>query len=465
MFMRKWAEHVRRVAGMFLFIGISVQIVLGIFWMCANLSGFQEFGDSYEYMAASRNFLCDEYIGILYPVLIAGARGVEGLLSIPLSAVLYVVQIAGGFFAGFYLLGVLLPWGRLWRIWGSLGLLTIPMVMQCHMAVLPVSLVISCMLVMLGLAADTLKSGDGIRAISYVRMVPFWLAAGLLMPEYELLAGVPVLVILAFSLIGMIHKKQKAWKSFWYGFAVTLAGAGMVLAMGSLTRTPGSLGRMEKSLSAAAVSRFVWPWFLEHLSTWPGEIQEVMNMDDAIQISWYADHVTDMFGPLVEKAYGSTEAKRLYREMAFSSFRMHTKDILREVSFDATSYLFAPFRLGQKLNGYGNESYSGRNYEIMKEHTPALTGWYMGYGSWWFLTGILAAAAAGLCMLGAGKWRPGRFLVLFGTFVSVLTAYYVLRGAGMMDYKHAGVITTGWYLLMMAVMETSTNKSLEEESV
>lgn len=81
--MQKACRALAETAGRFLFIGISVQIVLGICWMIRSFGIFPEFGDSYLWLAAAGTFVCDDYMGIGYPLFLMLAKGIEAVSSIP----------------------------------------------------------------------------------------------------------------------------------------------------------------------------------------------------------------------------------------------------------------------------------------------------------------------------------------------------------------------------------------------
>ena len=74
--MQKAVGRISALLSRIIFIGMSIQIVLGIVWMCGNFLYFQDFGESAFYVSVSKNFFCDEYTGILYPVDLLLARGI-----------------------------------------------------------------------------------------------------------------------------------------------------------------------------------------------------------------------------------------------------------------------------------------------------------------------------------------------------------------------------------------------------
>ena len=91
--MQKARRALAQIAGRFLFIGISVQIVLGICWMIRAFGIFPEFGDSYLWLRAADTLVCDDYMGIGYPLFLMLAKGIESISSIPYPFFVYTVQI------------------------------------------------------------------------------------------------------------------------------------------------------------------------------------------------------------------------------------------------------------------------------------------------------------------------------------------------------------------------------------
>lgn len=503
-------KQIQRVISGIFFIGISVQIVLGCFWLLGNFGGFQQFADSYSLINVSKSFLCDEYTGILYPVLIMLARGVEKLFSLHYYYVLYLVQLVVACYAAHRFLwacavtirrfgskirtlkaletegqntavqqsmavpDILIKQIKMdgkqtglqagqhksrlfWDIWGTMCLLTIPSAMQCHLAVLPNSLTLSFFMVMISYVLEASGTPAGLQAIALVKMMPLWLVTTLLMPEYKILSAVPVLCLFICNVV----KFWKQNKRKLLRLAVILAVfAGIILAVGRLIQVPGSHGKMRGTISAVAVRRLVWPWFTENYNFWPEQIREIMDEGQSQEISWYADYVTDRFGPMVEQAVGLKEAQILYRKMARTALSIHTRDIAKELIQDAVSYTVSPFMLNRALRGYGNTSYSGRNYEIMKNNTPGLTRIYVWYGNWWFCAGLilslLSLPAAWLCRRGAdGKTRQraaGGTIFLLAAASAGMVIWYTLSGAGIMDYKNTVFITILWYSWMLKSM-------------
>lgn len=491
--MNRLRKSIRGVAGGLFFIGMSIQIILGITWIAANFGGFQEFGESCFYVEVSKSFLTDEYYGILYPAVILLARGVEKITGLAYYRLLYLIQLTAACYAAHRFLGAFAlrktarekgqgravrGEARLRDIWGTLCLLTIPMAAQCHLAVLPHSLTTSLFLLMLSygleaagsrpeLPSGEMQSGNG---VALIKMLILWPAVSLLMPEYRYLAGVPVLCVLAYSIPGLWkHDRRRLM----YHTVMVLIFAVVVTASVQFTHIPGAYGRMHKSLAGALAGRCAWPNFRENYAAWPEEVRRIMSEEDAVDFSRNADGVRekDKFGPRIEAAVGVKQAKRLFWQTAAAAFQIRTKDILVKTSLDALSYAAAPAMLEWQLAGYGYDSYAGRNYEIMKNRTPGLTRYYVAYGNWWYAVGTVLALAVLLGRrIGNGKRKAEtktalvRPLALLLLTAAVMVSYYSLSGAGIMDYKNSIFITILWYVLMLrsaGIRNGSTGKEQE----
>lgn len=123
---RKWTADLKAVLKSILFIGFSVQIVLGVCWMCCNFAHVQNFpaADSALY------------------------RGLYRLVG-ECAPVMYLLQLAVAFGVNYFFLQSLKPVKGWFAVWRALALLTFPFAMQCHLVLQPHSLVGSLFLGML----------------------------------------------------------------------------------------------------------------------------------------------------------------------------------------------------------------------------------------------------------------------------------------------------------------------------
>lgn len=456
--MQKVCKALGAVVGKVLFVGFVVQIVLGICWMVMNFPYIQNFGESALYVEISKTLICDEYEGILYPVLILLARGIEEIFPIPYHCIMYLLQLSVAFTAGYRFLKVVGLKGKAQRIFGAFALLTFPMAMQCHLAVLPDSLVASCMLLLLTFGLQILLGGQSFSATEFAKVLTFWLLTALLQPEYLYLGAVPVAVLLMYGI-------AKAWKNsakrILYYVILIGAFAGMILSVESLTQVEGYYGRTHRSLNSALASRFTWSRVCREYELWPEEVKQCLTWEEALHIDYYADHMDRILGRTLEAKLGVERAEELLGEIARIGWRQHRHIILHDIGWDVVGYTVSPMVIQRQLMGKAYDSYTGRNYDIMRAETPLIATYYLNYGCWWFAVGFVVVIFVQLLILLHEKrsfWKAGMVTALFGWMLTVcgVVVYYTMRGAGMMDYKKGLLVTLLWIVWMVRYAGTSS---------
>lgn len=463
----KGLQHILAVLRSMIFIGISIQIVLGLIWMCSAFPAFQEFGESYLYVEISKTLVCDEYTGILYPLLLGAARGVEWLLRIPYYMVMYPVQLFLALYAGCKFLNALGAPNKYWRLWGSLGLVTIPMAMQNHMAILPQSFVGSLLLLQLSiLIYDSRGRGEkGLRPLAQMSLL--WLLCALLLPEYLFLGGIIPFCCLA---RGLAKDRRESRRRLWHKALFILAFGGMAAGILNLTQVEGSYGRVHKSLSATLYSRIGWSSISDTLQRWPEGMLDIVGLERARATAQGADNIARILGPALEETVGEEGAKAYFRAAARQAWEYDYRRILHEIAWDAAGYTVSPIVLQLQLTGRGYDSYSGANYDIMRSNRPELTAAYVDYSCWWFAVG-LGLMALWLCgcflhvtLFGeqksggrktASAWgylqQPLGVLVPCAVLGGCVTLWYTMSGGGMMDYKNSILINYLWTAGLMAL--------------
>lgn len=443
--MQKACRHILAVAGRIIFIGVSIQIVLGILWIFRNFLNFQQFGESALYVQISKNFLCDEYTGILYPVILMLTRGVGDILHIPYYLVVYLVQLLFACYAAHRFVQKIHRTGRGMDLWCTFAMLTIPMALQCHLAILPHSLTSSFALLELSFAWEAICGEQQICAVQLVKTAPFWLLCTLLMPEFLYLGAIPIILVLVFSLF---QKENRKARQIFYHVAVICAFAGIIVSVGRLTRTDGSLGRAQKSVSASAASRFAWSSLMDYYDEWPQEMKNAVDYGKLMECAFYPDNMARVLEPLAEKTLGVEQAQEFFWQISKTAWTNNRRDILHEMAWDAASYAVSPLTLQLQLKGRGYDSSSGRNYEIMRQNAPVLTRQYVNYSCWWFgVSLVLLVAAALACGICKRKKITKQFLyscILCVMSAAFLIAWYTLQGAGIMDYKNAILVNLLW---------------------
>ncbi len=459
--MKKAAVWVLKLLKSVIFIGFGIQTVLGIVWMCRNFMSFQEFGESAVYAQSSRNFIFDEYTGVLYPVFLLLAEGVEAVIRLPYYCVLYAVQLGAAFVSAWLFLREIVfrreeskkSRTKLWCIFGSLAVVTLPAAMQCHLAVLPNSLASSFFLLEL-LSGFMLMRG---KKESFLTMPVFWMLCTLLMPEYLVIGIVPVMFVLLYLLAAKKGIRQAG---------ILLAGiavaAGLSVGIQTLTGEQGYYGRVEKSPAFAAARRFAWTNLMDTYGEWPEEVRSAVDYGAVKESSFYPANMESIFGSLMEEALGREQAQEFFWELAGIGWEGNRREILHDIAWDGFGYVFSPIALQMQLTGRGYDAYSGRNYEIMRNDTPVLSRIYMDYGCWWFGAALCLTVVLQLmlwCFLGKRPVKRAVWAVLLPVISCGAAAFwYTMRGAGMMDYKLTVFINCLWSLWSFAVCCNGTEE-------
>lgn len=455
--MKKVGKALFNVLEKVLLIGFGVQIILGFCWMVMNFPEVPEFGETLRYLEASESIIKNGYRGILYPVLIVMTQGMERLVHIPYYCFLYLLQLVAAFGAAYRLLDAVGVKGRYRLCYGSLAMLTVPMAMQCHMAVLPDSLGASFWLLEWAYAILVLREQDSIKVGNIIKLGVCYALGVCLLPEFFFTGVLPVLAVL-------VREGVSLWKCSEKRAILRLVAISFFFFAGmSFVAHAGAVD--QRSTGSIMASRFAWSYVLEDYEYWREEIGEYMPLEKIRSVAGYADSMDRIVAEQLVANVGEERAEELLLSMAKASFGRHTKENLKEILWDVYGYGFAPWVLREQLDGKGYEAYSGRNYEIMGMHTPRLAGIYMNYGSYLFVVGVFLAAASWLLSWNqnGGRWVEGEavrkrmlsgnmaILLILGALGPVL--YYSMQGAGMMDYKKTICVTLFWIVWVFRCTE------------
>lgn len=428
--MKKAAGHISVILRGILFIGFSIQIVLGIIWMCFNFAHLQEFSETR---------------GILY-------RGFRSLTG-ERFWILYLLQLGLGGYAAHRFLNKIYPMDFPKSIWGSLVLLTFPMAMQCHLAVSPYSFVSSLFLLELSAAAAVVRERDGNTVTEFAVGGLCWLLLALLLPEYFILGAVPLLLAFLFGFPGFRGQLRKM------GLTALLLAAygGMIMGIGALAGETNQLPDRE-TIAFSLFDRMTWPTLWVDHDGWPEEVRAAVD-DYVWSVSQYAGDMQRVIRPLLQESLDDEQAVKYYLEMAATSWRMHAPMIIRQVGGDFLGYSVTPLILPMQLKGEAYASYSGRNYEIMFLQSPVLTKYYVNYSCWWFAAMLILALAFLLIRTAEHSVRHQRrdlaAVLLCFSGAAAVAAAYTMRGAGMMDYKCTVAVNLLWLAAVLQIMRKS----------
>lgn len=425
-------------------IGCSLQIALGIVWMCRNIACVQDFAP------VERG---------VYPLLLRALGGFPPLV--------YVIQIMAALGAGMRLLrlGIKGEKREPEALWGSLVLLTLPMAMQCHLALLPYSLVCSAGLLQLSFFVGLTKAErQGKRAFwgGLAGIAACWPVQALLLPEYLLLGAAPTVFMLLSASIKAAERKKMSEtggsrrkgfvKKILLPFAVgLLLGIGLLPIAVSHSDTENNLFGIEWLLA----KRVCWPTLWVDSDGLPDRIWETAG-EVLWESTYYPENMEKYFGAALRESLSAEEAKPLLGEMIESAWAVHYPMIIRQVGWDVLAYGATPVILPLQLAGESYESHSGRNYEIMRNEAPVFTKYYVDYCCRWFAAALVLALVFGAVRLVSGEKIRGRCeaavpaVVLLSAGGAVF--WYTLQGSGIMDYKYTVFINEMWLIGCLMIM-------------
>lgn len=382
-----------------LYILMGVQIVLGCAWLVSNFGTEQPFRENI-------------------------------VSSVPMEAVC-ILQLSLAAIAVWYVLGQFgFQKNKYLKGYMCAFLLTIPYLLQMHMARLIWSVSLSVFLWLFGLMLETMKRGLSKKRT--VRLVAAYALYGVVCPDGLWLGGILLLAVFFFS-----------GKNVRFGFATVLMAGVIFTANRGLNDAFPELRSVyrENNIGMAVISRFVWPNFGRNYYFWTEEIKDVLSEEEAVEISMRSDLVKEVFYSRLESAYGRKKAVKLCLGMGARCLKDRTRENMLEIGRDLKDYFLLPFTIGRNLKGEG-VSLTAWNYGKMRIHTPILTKYYYRYGVFelpFLLLGsflIWGFQKNG----GGGQWK-----FLFFT-VALFTVWYTMRSNFPIDYKMALPILFCWYL-------------------
>lgn len=300
------------------------------------------------------------------------------------------LQLGIALLTGTVFLQKLQPAGIPFALWRGMALLTFPFALQCHLALQP----------------------------------------------YSLMGSLFLLMLLALLRID----RRKALLCL-----ATAAACGGLMAALSGVADADRLQSPGYSLEGAMASRFAWPTMWNDFGLYGEEVAEA-----AGEVAWEASLYPGsmkLFMEALEERLGREAAEAHYLEMAEVGWDRHKSMVIRQIGWDALGYVATPVIFRLQMAGEGYDSYSGRNYEIMREKAPILTKRYVDYGCWWFVCAIGTALALVMVQafgrgFGRKEGSSRRFLKKLLVSIAVcagvsglLAAALTMRGAGLMDYR------------------------------
>lgn len=418
----------------------GVQVLLGLVYVVLNITTVPGFAESQLLVQASMEFVLDEYMGILYPLLLR----MTFLAGNNFCVLMYVLQLGVAFVSyGYFLRSVFertFAQKKYMAYFWAAYIVTFPMVLQGHMCILPYSLASSMCVMVLAQLKRILWQKEPVQAKSVISIGIFWGLAGLILPDYGVMIGLAVAV--GFAICGW--KKKHRWGLLLLTLFITFACMGGVL---SVVQVPGSLGRIQKSMGSVMLSRFAWPYIERNQFFWSEEVKNVFDQGELAQISMYPERIIYEFGPKLEEYVGKENANKLYWEMALDSLLIGKKEALTALGRDILNNAGGPIR-AQVLWSGRSISYAGWNYAKMVEQAPGFTKYFVRFACYAFnfmlLLAVVVRVLQGKCF---GESTHRIFYGLLFLMIGIITIWYTMVGNGMQDYLKVIPVNIWWCTL------------------
>ncbi len=412
--MQKAAKHFSAITCRILFIGFTMQIALGLVWMCCNIGRLEEPG---------------------WPVQLV-------LLSVAFGAGLFLVRT------------ITKTKKIMWMVWGSLALLTVPMSLQCHLMNPKESVIGSFLVCQISFLWKVLGSKEPASLRGLATVATGWVLLAAVAPEYVLLGAVPVVLLFLYGLFGGTESQPVADKRRKTGYRVLLflAFGGMIFGIYNLkpenTENAENTGIVYE-VSADLFGRCTWTTIIRDWNYWTDEMHVAIGSEDVwVSASHYADNMNELLKPTILQNLGEEGAIDFYRSMTAEAFTKFPAQILKECLWDAFAYSVPPVGSYWFLEGRGYDSYCPVNYELMRRQAPRLTGYYLNYSCQWFGVAMVLVALNAV-LAGISKPKAGVAVIIT---CAAIVLYYTLQGAGIMDYRKTIVICSLWVTWMISTM-------------
>lgn len=429
---KKIAEILREIVKRILFIGFGIQIVLGMIWMCLNLFFLQAFSVDWGIFSTS---LYEKLQCIYLPV--------------------YLLQLCFAFGAGYVLFRTLLGrHQRIQSVYGSLGLLTFPFALQCHLAVSPYSL---CFSVSLLFVVFLIRLCKGEQIGWNLARAFLCLAALALLSRIAFWAGwCSVVAVLVTKLVSGLRRKRMAWCGRLLLLFLTLSGC--IFGGASLCRA--NLVPEASEVGSAVFCRICMPSLYKGENLLPGELWSAVGeyySGAQITLSEFQETVC----PGILEQYGRQRGTELFWEISVACLRLEWPYLVKQCVGDFLGNIFLPSWYQRQLEGRWYGSFLGRNYELFLMNTPKLsflTAWYcmLGYPFCCFFVLVLFFVRK------RTHGKSGFYGVILFALLCALLA--TLRGAGMLDGKETLVANQLLSIVAMFLM-FSSGADLDEKEV
>ena len=441
-------ENISLIIRTAFFLLLSVQIVIGCIWGVLNFPYLSWHADTVDLLKLSSNLHPYSDTGILYPALLILVRALTAEGPVAFWHVMYLLQIAAAFYAWYFFAGKVLGIGsRLWKTWFSLAVITSPLILPVHMAVLEYSFCSSALCFLLTLqirfSAEWLhgnRTGTE-KALGDISVVSlFWLMLSLLRNEFIFLGAIPVV-----SLLVIILMKLKAAKKMQKVFpaVLTLVFLAIILLSDSLFRDHAFLSPLD-NIKRGVYYRVAWSWELDTESNWPAHATLISDDDSRYSMFHAVKNdpglVRTDFTDYVEECLGVKETSNAFLSWGLEIFGKNKKNIVKNTLCDLAGYVFPPLQNENLLRRRGMSGFATSNYDVMKREYPGLSKVYLRMTSVVYILMFLYSISFVF-----SKIRKNSQVLIPGIIMIISEAFiYTMYGDNVWDSRKALFVTGIW---------------------
>ena len=378
--MKKMACHVKNIAKCLLFLGFCVQIGFGLIWTFQNVG--------------NKTLFAEMQVGILNQH----------------YTIIYVVQLVCAFFAYYIFLRVFRNGkdAKWCYAFGALSLLTIPSVLQCHMAVLPYSLMSTAL-------------------------------------------------VLWFTVVIWYARKNKTKAMYAVATCLSLLVVHLVCLIPVWTDVETAVSK-EESIFVSVASRVAWPFLQDDYYNMPDEAKTRIDLDVVKQAVVNADGIAQVFYPEIRDRYGAEMAKQACVDVITYELGFNTRKIVEYIAQDLMSYHAPAIANYLHLEGSGYGSMASRNYACFSMYSPVIANWYVIYWAVSFVLFVVATIIAWLLEKRKILWH---YVIMFGIPMEYAIILLTMQGAGLMDYKKVLFVTLITYSVMFMALLPKRGETIE----
>lgn len=389
---------------------IAIQAVPAAVWIIKNITTFNEDFMAANYITAADTLVVDEYMGILYAVVVR-------LLGH--GWILYLIQLAFVAFFAWFMGGI-----------GCLGLVvTNPFVLHSCFSCLPNALILACIMAMVGIVKKYRKWTELLWIV-----IPE-VALGLLNPDYVWLC----LLIMTGIAVYKFWGRQRSGYVF---LVATVFSLLVSLGINDAVTVSGSYGRGHRSVQFLMMQRLNWPDIQgDYVSL---KLYQGVDLSaEGIEASRTAEKLSTVWAFEMDKKLGEEGADDYYTYMYESALNHGPRAVIMPIIKDEAEYFFAPAGcLFLTVSGEASPALAKEIYLFERG----------GYGlfSLWITFSLVVSSVFGIIGVIKQFKECKKNLVAFLWIALCCSLYATMICVRGFDYRNILVIMAGWPLLILS---------------